>query len=168
MRYLLDANVLIDANRLYYPLDCVPEYWAWLLHHAEHGVVKLPQEIYDEVKVGTGELAQWVRDEKSSLLLPRQVSSAQLRMVMRAYSQGRALNDDDISKIGKDPFLIAYAARDPSEFCIVTTEVSAPSKRRANRKIPDVADEFGVDTLDPFEFTRALDFRTDWSSRIGT
>lgn len=28
--YLLDANILIDANRDYYPVEAVPEYWAWL------------------------------------------------------------------------------------------------------------------------------------------
>ena len=30
MLYLLDANVLITANNLYYPIDSVPEYWEWL------------------------------------------------------------------------------------------------------------------------------------------
>ena len=29
--YLLDANVLIDANRDYYPVARVPEFWDWLL-----------------------------------------------------------------------------------------------------------------------------------------
>lgn len=28
MLYLLDANVLITASRLYYPVDQVPEFWA--------------------------------------------------------------------------------------------------------------------------------------------
>ena len=37
MRYLLDANVLIDADRDYYPLGRVPEFWDWLLHQSEHG-----------------------------------------------------------------------------------------------------------------------------------
>lgn len=31
MLYLLDANVIIDANRDYYPLERVPEFWAWLV-----------------------------------------------------------------------------------------------------------------------------------------
>jgi len=29
--YLLDACVLIDANRDYYPIARVPEFWEWLL-----------------------------------------------------------------------------------------------------------------------------------------
>jgi len=32
MLYVLDSGVLITANNLYYPVDRVPEFWAWLLH----------------------------------------------------------------------------------------------------------------------------------------
>ena len=31
MLYLLDANVLIDANRDYYQIERVPEFWEWLI-----------------------------------------------------------------------------------------------------------------------------------------
>lgn len=30
MLYLLDANELITAHNLYYPIDVVPEFWEWL------------------------------------------------------------------------------------------------------------------------------------------
>ena len=30
--YLLDANTLIDANRDYYGIGQVDEYWEWLVH----------------------------------------------------------------------------------------------------------------------------------------
>ena len=48
MLHLLDANVLIDANRDYYPISRVPEFWEWLTHVAEKGKTKVPVEIYDE------------------------------------------------------------------------------------------------------------------------
>jgi hypothetical protein len=32
MLYLTDANVLITANNLYYPIDRVPECWEWLAY----------------------------------------------------------------------------------------------------------------------------------------
>ena len=47
--YLLDANVLIDADRDYYPIDRVPEFWNWLAVMADLGRVKVPQEMYEEV-----------------------------------------------------------------------------------------------------------------------
>lgn len=52
MLYLLDANVLIDANRDYYPLGRVDEFWEWLIHHGEQGNIKIPIEIYEELKAG--------------------------------------------------------------------------------------------------------------------
>jgi hypothetical protein len=50
------------------------------------------------------------------------------------------LTDDETLQIGRDPFLIAYALASPANRCVVTTEVSAPSKRRQNRRIPDAGD----------------------------
>jgi len=48
--YLLDANVLIDWNRDYYRFEDVPPFWEWLRYHAEQGKVKIPIEIYEEIK----------------------------------------------------------------------------------------------------------------------
>ena len=52
MVYLLDANVLITAHQSYYPLDAVPEFWTWLLHHCSEGNIKMPIETYEEVRDG--------------------------------------------------------------------------------------------------------------------
>lgn len=46
MLYLLDANVLIDANRDYYQMSRVPEFWDWLVEMGTHGLVKIPLEVY--------------------------------------------------------------------------------------------------------------------------
>lgn len=62
MLHLLDANVLITANRLYYPLDRVPEFWEWLVHHAAAGKVKMPIEMVEEIREGTDDLAAWLSD----------------------------------------------------------------------------------------------------------
>ena len=55
MLYLLDASVLITANAQYYPVDRIPEYWEWLQHMGEEGYVKLPIEIFKEIKDGPKE-----------------------------------------------------------------------------------------------------------------
>ena len=52
MLYLLDASMLITANKSYYPVDSVPEFWEWLLYMAEQGSVKIPLEIFEEIKDG--------------------------------------------------------------------------------------------------------------------
>jgi hypothetical protein len=163
MLYLLDANVLIDANRDYYPLDRVPEFWEWIAFQGSKGRVKLPIEIYEEVRAGTDGLASWIRDARvrEALLLDAEADPA---LVSRATANGYApdLTESEIVKVGRDPFLISYALRDPSRHCIVTTETSKPRKTRANRHLPDAAGSLGVDTRNTFELTRELDFTTGW------
>lgn len=165
MLYLLDANVLIDANRDYYPIERVPEFWQWLLHHAQSDRVKIPAEIHDEVKRGNDDLAQWVKEReiKDALVLDAEARPADVqRAIRRGYAPD--LTDTEIDKLGRDPFLIAYALRDAGNHCIVTTEISKPTKTRANRHLPDAASRLGVETCNTFEFTRRLDFRTQWRS----
>lgn len=165
MLYLLDANVLIDANRDYYPMSRIPEFWTWLAHHGRLGLIKIPVEVRDEVKEGTDDLAKWIKRSEvaEALVLADEPDPI---LVDKAVREGYApdLTDDEILKLGRDPFLIAYALRNPAEHRIVTTEVSKPSRERANRQLPDAAKRLGIETLNTFELTRQLDFRTDWRS----
>jgi len=163
--YLLDANVLIDANRDYYPIQRIPEFWDWLEHQGSRGTVKVPVEIYEEVKDGTDDLATWIKQTSVTAALRHSVE-VDPALVAQAVADGYApdLTDDEILKIGRDPFLLAYGLSDPGGHCIVSTEVSKPSRVRANRHLPDVARQFGIDCCNTFELTRRLDFRTNWRS----
>ena len=165
MLYILDANVLIDANRDYYPIERVLEFWEWLAHVGESGHVKIPLEVYEEIKDGKDDLALWAKDGniEAALLFGEQ---ADVNLVSRVTDEGYApdLTDDEVEKMGRDPFLIAYGLAALGQRCIVTTEVSKPMRQRANRHIPDVCDDFGVPWCDTFAMVRALNFSTTWRS----
>ena len=53
--YLLDANVLIDADRDYYPIDRVPEFWNWLAVMAELGQIR-SYDSRSRIHLGLGRL----------------------------------------------------------------------------------------------------------------
>ncbi len=72
------------------------------------------------------------------------------------------LDENGLEKVGRDPFLISYGYADKAGRTIVTLEVSAPSKRGPNRKIPDVCADLGVACCDLFEVIKALNFTTNW------
>ena len=167
MLHLLDANVLITANRDYYPLDRVPEFWEWLVHNGNEGSLKMPTEIVEEVCDGTDVLGMWVSDSAhlDALYLDEEI---QVGLVQRVINEGyaRDLADHEVEKIGRDPFLISYALRSRADRCVVTTEVSKPSRQRANRHVPDICAQFGIAWMDSFGLTRALDFSTSWRARI--
>ena len=83
MVYLIDANVLITAHNLYYPVNAVPEFWSWLSFRAAAGDIKMPLEIFEEVKDGgTDEerdlLFAWISEDenKNALILDEEVDPA--------------------------------------------------------------------------------------------
>lgn len=168
--YLLDANTLIDAKRDYYPIDSVPEFWEWLVFNGEKGNIKIPIEVYEEFSDTKGkdgqkdELAIWSDqpEVKEALLLNEE---AEQDLVARITYGGYVANptDDDLVKIGRDPFLLSYALKNIEERCIVSTEVSKPSKKGANRKVPDVCRDFKIRCINNFQMFRELNFSTSWN-----
>ena len=160
MLYLLDANVLIDASRDYYPLRRVREFWDWLIDRATQGQVKIPLEIFEEILAGRDDdLTGWLNDNRDELLLDGSVEGT---LVARVTDQGYApdLTEEEVECVGRDPFLIAYALGDPEQRTVVTTEVSKPKKQRANRHIPDVCDDLDVLHCNTYQFIEDLDFTT--------
>jgi hypothetical protein len=171
MLYLLDASVLITANNSYYAIDQVPEYWDWLLHMAKNGKVKIPLEIFEEIKDGPKEadkdlLFAWIQNEenKKLLILDEDVDIQKVQTVV-SQGYGADLTDDEVEHIGRDPFLVAYALNHQQR-CVVTVEVSKPSKKRHLRHIPNVCNDLNVQCCDPFIFNKNLGFSTQWKKGI--
>ncbi len=161
MLFLLDANVLIDANRDYYPLVRVPEFWDWLVFHAKAGNLAIPLEIYEEVAQSEDDLGRWLRtDEIKRVIILKEEADPVLVSQVVANGYAPDLTDDEVEKLGRDPFLIAYALAGHPDRCVVTTEGSKPSRQRANRHVPDVCRGFNIDVCNTFELTRRLDFTT--------
>lgn len=110
-------------------------------------------------------MAKWAKysETKRALTLEEDVD---VSIVSRIVTEGYAadLTDDEVEKLGRDPFLIAYVFTYNKERCVVTTEVSRPARRRANRHIPDVCRQFNLNCCNTFDLLRALDFRTNWKS----
>ena len=169
--YLFDANVLITANNTYYAIDQVKEYWEWLHYQGEAGNIKIPAEIMDEILAGQNNqkgkknedlLLIWIKQPaiKKALLFDEQVDQSRVAAVTDG-GYAPDLTDTELEEIGRDPFLIAYGMAG-NDRCVVTTEVSSPSKKRQNRRIPDVCKAFGVECCTPFKVNRDLGFKTDW------
>jgi len=169
MVYLLDASVLMTASNQYYPIDRVPEFWDWLEFQATEKRLAIPIEIIEEIRDGPKDaekdlLYAWLQKEstKIAILLDEDVDIA---IVRRIVAEGYApdLTDDQVEQLGRDPFLMAHAAAKPDR-CVVTTEVSKPSKIRQNRHIPDVCKTLGIKCCDPFAMYKTLNFNTNWKT----
>lgn len=104
-------------------------------------------------------LTDWVKKNSSVLLLPETPDRARGSHVL---DEGYApdFSEAEIQGFGADPYLIAYATAARTERSVVTCEVSKPSKKGKNRRIPDVSARLGVQVCDTFKLIRTLDFRT--------
>lgn len=167
MLYLLDANVLITAQNQYYAVDMVPQFWDWLLHMGREGNLKMPIETFEEVKEGARTrhdgLSVWISQEgiDEALLLNEDVNIETIQHVLEtAYAPD--LTDLEVEQIGQDPFLIAHAYADAPNRCVVSNETNAPTKRRANRRVPNACADVGVNCCNTFEMLRRLGFTTNW------
>lgn len=132
----------------------------------EIGEVQIPVEIYEEIKYGDDDLSVWAKDAQTEAALLFTQESDQ-PLVAQIIDDGYAndLTDAEVEKIGRDPFLVAYAIASPGDITVVTTEVSKPTKQRSNRRLPDVCAEFQVECVNTFEFVRRLNFSTNWQTR---
>jgi hypothetical protein len=161
--YLLDADTLIRSDREAYPMGRFPVLWDWLLFQGGERRVKIPVEQYEEIVAGRGDLVDWLRVERHRelLVLEDDVDMATVQQVLR---EGYApdLDEVEIDRIGGDPFLVAHGMAVPGGRTVVSFEVSAPSKQRAKRKVPDVCAQFGVPCVNVFEMIKSLDFSMDW------
>ncbi|MBB3936578.1 DUF4411 family protein [Aureimonas phyllosphaerae] len=159
--YLLDASALINAHRTWYALNRVPEFWLWVLHHADAGHLKMPTEIYNEVEDGNDELAVWMSEpaHRAALRLGEASDPSKVQAVLARYGTG--LTEAELIEIGQDPFLIA-AALGHADRLVVTAEVSKPGKQRASRRIPDICADCGIGWRTPVALINELDFTTGW------
>ena len=164
--YLIDANVLIFANNSYYPIDRVPQFWEWIQRMSQENRIKIPREMYDEITEGHDDLCQWISSPNISqdIVFSEKLDRSLYNEVIE-IGYGLPLDAPEIEeKVGKDPFLIAYALKGRligESRIVVSNEVSKSRKTGANRKVPDVCNDLEIECITDIECYRTLGFRID-------
>ncbi len=103
--YLADTSLLITANDSYYPIDRIPQYWDWLAEQARAGLLKIPQEIMNEITPSHDGFRRWLKNNKANLLLDKSVGyHSALPMILKHY--GDDLTEVEVMKVGKDPLYL--------------------------------------------------------------
>jgi len=157
---LLDANVFITAKNTYYGLDLVPAFWSWLEAAAAVGEIASTDLVYEELKNGNDELADWVKSRRE-LLFHVDSSSAMVAAHVAAlgkWAQKAGYKQHVIEDFMDcaDPFLVGVAAE--VGYTVVTQETPA-GLRRKKVKIPDACVHLVVPCENTFEMMRKLGVR---------
>ncbi len=159
-RYVLDANVFIEAARRYYAFDIAPPFWENLIQHASNGRLQSIDRVKYELDKGKDELAAWATSQFNEAFC-----STDEEDITEAYSEVMSWvqSQEQFSDVAKadfaasaDGWLIACAKS--KRFIIVTHEVLDPSIKR-KVPIPNVCQALDVKYVDTFAMMRDLGMR---------
>lgn len=155
MKYLLDANTLIEAKNRYYQMSICPGYWDWVLKSNQSDVVASIDSVGEELRRGNDELAQWAKDHPHLFLDESddatQASFAEVAQYVAdnaAIMKAGALQE---FLSGADPWLIAKART------IGATVVTHEQFNEAIRRkflIPNICRHFGINHFDTFDLLK--------------
>lgn len=162
-KYLIDANVLMEANRRYYSLDLAPAFWNFLIRSAKEKFVISIDRVYDEILKGKDDLAEWTKNSFNFAF----ANTKDDERVIEFYAELMqwAVKQDQFSQPAKDEFarvenadawLIAYAKI--HSYVIVTQEVLDLNIKK-KIPIPNVCEQFDIKYINTFQMLRGLNFR---------
>lgn len=166
-KYLLDANVFIEAKRCYYAFDLCPGFWNCLVHHHRTGQVFSVDRIKQELERGGDELTAWGATLPEIFFASTANAAVinwfgQMQAWVQAQFQFLPTAKAEFATVA-DGWLIAYAKA--YGIVLVTHEEHAPDVRR-KVPIPNVCTAFHVDHVDSFMMLRDLGVQFTWSPLV--
>lgn len=152
MAYLLDANVFIEAKRLYYAPDICPAFWDWIAEQHAAGTVYSVDAIRDELMAGGDALADWVKQHDGAFWLPPDAATLASMQAVSAWVRGQRYRRgaQNIFLQGADGLLVAHAHA--HRHTVVTLEVVEDGVKQV--KIPEACAGVGVRHVNTFKLLR--------------
>lgn len=157
MKYILDANVFIQAKNYYYSFEVCPGFWNWIDHVVAGGDVASIALVRDELLSGNDELAKWVgARKKASWFLTHDDAQTQRHLARIAESlQVGQYTEAAMNEFlrGADPWIVAKAKSIGA--AVVTQEVREPNSR-ARVPLPNVCVAESVPFVNTFDLLRKM------------
>lgn len=152
MHYTLDANILINMERLY-PREFFASLWDAVEASVTRGEMCMCEVAHKELERGDDDLSPWVANVPGFVC---KTTDSEF-VTVAAISIDHPGWVQDQTNAG-DPFVIAHAKDEGS---VVVTEESrkGPGTIDKNQKIPNIADEHGVTCIKFFDLLRAQGWR---------
>jgi hypothetical protein len=152
MRYLLDANLFIQAKNLHYGMDFCPAFWDWLVEQNDTGRVWSIDKVGDELAAGADELLTWADLRGEAFFLPADQAMLNSMPQVSAWVSSQGYRPAAVSGFFQDAdyYLVAHAHA--HGHVVVTHEVPSDSVRRV--KIPNVCIGLGVRCIAPYDMLR--------------
>ena len=151
-RYLLDANVFIQAKNLHYGFDFCPAFWDWLVDQNRSGKVASVERVADELYAGDDDLAVWVKERGANFFLRPDGAVAAALGTVSNWANGANYELAAVNTFLQvaDYWLVAHALA--HDFIVVTHEIPAETFRKI--KIPNACIGLSLRCMSPYEMLR--------------
>lgn len=156
-KYVLDANVFIEAHRRYYSFDIAPSYWDQLLKLAQNDQICSIDKVLNELSISNDELSKWANNTFHPFFLttqtPEILQSYQtiVRWAQQQSQYKQSAKIEFMQSDNADTWLLAFAKA--NNFSIVTQEVYNGAIRK-KIPIPNVCEAFQLDYLNTFDLLK--------------
>lgn len=151
-RYLLDANIFIQARNFHYGFDFCPAFWDWLVEQNGAGKVASVERIADELQAVDDNLAEWATARGDGFFLPPDDAVSLALGAVSDWARGHGYQPRAVTTFLQvaDYWLVAHALA--HECIVVTHEVPADTPRKI--KIPNACIGLGLHCMSPYEMLR--------------
>lgn len=157
-KYLLDANILIEAHKRYYGFDLCPGFWEAMIRQHRVDRVFSIDRVKREIDKSKDKLAEWAKAKAPKAFFKntdnKEVIEQFARMVawVQGETQYRQEAKDEFASVA-DGWLIAFAK---AEGLIVVTDEVFNREIRKKVKIPNVCRHFKIECVNTFQMLREL------------
>lgn len=167
--FVLDANVFIQAKRVYYGLDFCPGFWDALAFRCSTGHICSIDRVWEELERGKDDLTQWARDHigKQGFLRTGDPTTIGHFRDMARWVHGNSQYRDSAKREFQDVadgWLVAFAKT--TGRTVVTLEVLNPAITK-KVPIPNVCEAHGVPCTTTYEMLRRLGIQLTWAPPSG-
>ena len=151
-KFLLDANVFIQAKNLHYGFDFCPAFWDWLVAQNATGTVASIEKVSDELVGGGDVLSEWAGAQGKAFFLQPDDQVLPALAQVSAWATGQNYEPAAIATFLQvaDYWLVAHALA--HDYVVVTHEVPSDSVRKI--KIPNACIGLGLTCVSPYEMLR--------------
>lgn len=156
--YIIDANVLMQAHRLYYAFPICPGFWDFLLHRHQAGRLISLDRVHAEIDPGDA-LHRWVRSTAPATLFASTQDAEVGRNfgALAAWVQGNGqftqAAKDEFARV-PDGWLVAYAQARPDHIVVTMEDRADGAKKKV--PLPNVCLQCGVRYTDTFTMVKEL------------
>lgn len=165
--FLLDANVFITPANTYYAFEFGSRFWERLKKNIESGRIVILDLVRDECTKRDDGLKQWFGLLGHECFIDHRQSAYIMTyaLVMQHLEESPYYSGEVVKAWAEnhvaDPWLIAVAKE--HDLTIVTFETAKKTLNKnrptSNAKVPNIAEDFGIEVVDLFSMMRTLDIK---------